>query len=400
MLVRLLLLSALVAITSYVAAAQESHRVVFDAWYHSRQPDSDVPEWKVLSEGGSTREARIERAPRRIRLLGRYGNADTLRLNLDALPRHQRLRISIGLHIIGSWDGVHDDDKVLMLANGTPFLDASFSNTIYRQTYPAIQNNRTYPPRTGARNRNMLGYRFVEPGVYDGAMDATYEVSAIVEHTASSLVLDVTARLRDVHPGIDNESWGIEHVTVGIEDRVTDSERPVPSVELPVEDAIRYNVTDERVVAGYTQDEDFPDLPPGSPLERDLHLTILRSECNSCGDACLTYVYTVYSDRWVNVWSNKPAKGISSWNTQLSEVEYRQIRDKVDMCLALELQREYHDAAIEEANPGITHCQLLLRDLVKEQSVLVHAGEPQGLRELMQLVMRTLAGHGWIPIPH
>jgi hypothetical protein len=116
------------------------------------------------------------------------------------------------------------------------------------------------------------------------------------------------------------------------------------------------------VVAGYTQDDDFPGLVPGTPLERDLHLTLLRSECNSCGEACLMYVYTIYSDRWVNVWSNKPAKGPSSWYTQLTEQEFAAIRSKISACLAIAMAREYHDAAIEEQQPGITHCQIMLRD--------------------------------------
>lgn len=381
------------------AMGQGASRIVFDAWYHSRPADSAMPEWTLHRPDG-VHVPTLVRAPRRMRLLGRFGNADTLRLRVTDLPRHQRLKIEIGVHIIGSWDGVRDDDRLRITLAGSTIVDASFSNTIDRQTYPALHAGRTYPPRTGARNRNLLGFKFVEPGVYDGPMDASYVISGTIDHTAPFATLDITARLRDVRAGLDNESWGIEHVTVSIEDRVTDSERPVLASAPPADEVVRYDVRDERVVAGYTQDDDFPGLAPGTPLERDLHLTLLRSECNSCGEACLTYVYTLYSDRWVNVWSNKPAKGPSSWYTQLTESEFAAIRERISATLALALAREYHDPVIEEQNPGLVHCQILLRDLVTEQNVLVHAGEPPELRDLMQLVMSTLKQHGWVPIPH
>jgi hypothetical protein len=388
-----------ILLTPMMGRGQGASRVVFDAWYHSRAADSAAPEWTVHGVSG-VRTPVIERAPRRMRLLGRFGGGDTLRLRITDLPRHQRLRVDVGVHIIGSWDGVRDDDRLRITLAGSTVIDASFSNTIDRQSFPALRAGRTYPPRTGARNRNMLGYRFTEPGVYNGPMDASYVISGTIDHTAPFATLDISAKLRDVRPGLENESWGIEHVTVSIEDRVTDSERPTALTAPVPDDVLRYDVQDERVVAGYTQDDDFPGLVPGTPLERDLHLTLLRSECNSCGEACLMYVYTIYSDRWVNVWSNKPAKGPSSWYTQLTEQEFAAIRSKISACLAIAMAREYHDAAIEEQQPGITHCQIMLRDLTTEQHVLVHAGEPPELRDLMQLVMSTLREHGWVPIPH
>ncbi|NQW30627.1 MAG: hypothetical protein HQ472_08950 [Ignavibacteria bacterium] len=380
---------------------QSSKRVIFQHYYHSMQTDDTLSDIALHSVGGTTKPPTITRAPRRLRLLGRFGDSDTLRYVIPISMQQKRITVDAAFHIIGSWDGTVDDDRFEITVNRKLVFSESFSNTTYRQSFPGSEKSRTYPSRTGARNKNMLGYRFVEPGIYDGPLDATYEIERSITNTDSVVVVDVYAKLKDVKPGLENESWGMEHLIVSVDYELPPSITPtrVP-LRIIDKEIIEFEGSDDRAVAGFKQDEDFPGLVGGLPVPLDVHARVIQTRCTSCGDVCLLYTYTLYTDGWVNVWNNREARGESTWWGQFTKDELDSVCAMVDSCLALTMQKEYATSDDSGEHGTTAHCQLLLRNFHTEETVSVDSGEPPELSFLMQYMMTTLKKHRWFPIPY
>lgn len=386
--------------------AQQTRRTLFQHYYHSMQPSDTVAGVLLLSDAGTTKPPTITRSPRRLKLLGRFGASDTLRYIIPTPLPHKRIVLDVAFHVIGSWDGVTDDDRFIITARGSgsstksEVLSESFSNTTYRQSYPGAELRNSFPSRCGARNKNMLGFRFVEPKVYDGPLDATYEIERTVSHTDTVLIVDVFAKLTDMKPGIENESWGMEHMVVLLDYDLPPSITParVPTRILDRE-IIEFAGQDVRAVAGFKQDEDFPGISPEFESQLDVHARIIQTRCTSCGDVCLLYTYTLYSDGWINVWNNREPHGEATWWGQFSAEELDSANKMIDQCLSITMEKEYatSDASEEHSKP---HCQLLLRNFQKEQTVSVDSGEPPQLTSLMSYMMGTLKRHGWFPTPY
>ena len=393
-------LLVLVASTAY--SQRQKRELVYKTYFTSYAADSVPPLWTMTRNGKPVAKPPISTSPRGITHLGRLGNDDKLELKLTQLPRHESLKLRVGFHVIGSWDGEHDQDRLKFMVDDQTFLDATFSNTIFKQSFPSKNKKRSFPARTGARNSNMLAYRFVEPGVFDGFMDATYEIEYEVKHKASEASITFDAVLKDVREGLDNESWGIEHIEVIAMGRMPSADIwPVKLQEHRIYDAeiIEYDGDDVRAIAGYTQDSDLDGIIPGSPWENESHVTLLKTKSMSCGDICLMYNYVIYTDGWVNVWSNREAYGEAMWTTMLTREELDTVRYKVANCLKHELHPEY-EAEDADTNPGIPHHEILLRAYGQEFGINFMGGEPAEITETLTIVLGMLKRHGWEPTPY
>ncbi len=144
--------------------------------------------------------------------LGPFG-AETIDLNLDEeLPPHQSVTVSLDLFIIRSWDGNapglgfdrfqirHDDDP-------DPTFNASFTNSgprsITTQSYPYQFEQKECPGTTGASEVGTLGFDF-----RGSARNSVYRISNSFAHRSSTL------RIRFSGVGLNDESWGLDNVSV------------------------------------------------------------------------------------------------------------------------------------------------------------------------------------------
>jgi hypothetical protein len=151
------------------------------------------------------------------RFLGSFGN-DDVRLTLPAsqVPAGTKvLRVEFDLFVLRTWDGNHDqsgsgpDRWSLTLGNGVALLDTTFSNNhpnsgFAGQAYPEPFGTGQFPPGTGAREINTLGYTFGEQ-----PFDAVYALSRAFTYTGGDVVLSFQGLLTT--PGFD-ESWGLDNV--------------------------------------------------------------------------------------------------------------------------------------------------------------------------------------------
>lgn len=191
-------------------------------WYYrldgtdtARPTDAVLAPWSV-GQNGRQGPLPIEQAGRRW-IVGRLGNV-VLRGIFEIPAGADAVEVRIGLHVIGSWDGVLDNDRWSVRINGADVFDETFSNTTFRQSYPARRPGKDYPQRTGAWAKNILPFRYVEAGVYDGVLDAFYILTFTRPLDEPSIVIELEGRLRDVRPGIANESWAVSLVELRLLD--------------------------------------------------------------------------------------------------------------------------------------------------------------------------------------
>jgi hypothetical protein len=167
---------------------------------------------------------RLATAPNGQSFLGEFSN-ETASLTLDNLPTHSQVTVELDLYIIRSWDGnmveIPDDfipyrqmrsvdglftigpDKFQVRTGETVLLDTTFANwTQFPQNYPVANS----PARTGATAVDTLGYFF-----QTFPMDTTYRIRLTFDHSDPTLVLDFTGSSLQ---RIEDESWGIDNVTV------------------------------------------------------------------------------------------------------------------------------------------------------------------------------------------
>ncbi|MCX6140859.1 MAG: hypothetical protein NTX15_08535 [Candidatus Kapabacteria bacterium] len=379
-------------------AAQDRGIAVFQEWYPSKRADSTMASWS-LRQGADMALPRVSKSPRGIRLLGPFDVGDALRLELKQLPRHTLLRVDIGWHIIGPWQGASSNDRFMAMVDGRSIIDATFSNTIDAQSWPNSSGTRTHPPRTRARNSNMLGYSCSYTSDYIGPMDATYETSVTIAHTSSSATLDLSSLLIHFMLDTNRKQWGLDHVVISVLDPYTESELPSRSATTTKLDVATYDGNDPREIAEFAQDEHFPGISSTSALARDLHVSYIRNECHSCGDVCLMYHYRLYTDGWLSVWSNRSPKGKATYCVQLDSIEHDSLSQLISLCVSQPLEHAYHDQTYEDTHPDLTHCELVMIVDEKELKTEVYAGEPPALRQLMKSIMSILEKRGWAPIP-
>jgi hypothetical protein len=156
-------------------------------------------------------------------VLGQYNN-DGFSLKLNNLPKHDLISISFDLYIHDSWDGNKQapdgPDIWEMLINGSPFIDATFSNSACAagnlcspQSYPFDYPNNYNNPKTGA-------YRTDLPGVCGTKSDphgtTLYKIVKTFRNSDNALVLQCLDKL--VQSNTDNpkcdESWSVDNIIV------------------------------------------------------------------------------------------------------------------------------------------------------------------------------------------
>lgn len=159
------------------------------------------------------------------RFLGQFSN-NAVGLTLANLPSHTDVTVSLDLFIISSWDGncevnLHGghcgpDIWNLDVRGGPSLLHTTFSNIIdmpvgwsQSQAYPGSFPTSDYPAKTGAAESNTLGYMSMI-GLYG---DSVYTLSFTVPHIEDSVTFDFSA---EGLQGIEDESWGLDNVSVSV----------------------------------------------------------------------------------------------------------------------------------------------------------------------------------------
>ena len=94
-----------------------------------------------------------------------YPFSQTIRLNLDTIPPHKKIKVSFDLYIIGDWQGNGEADLILPSIfsfgeSGEPVMvQTTFCNlATCRQSYPGVFLLNAYPPFYGAEEYGGLGY--------------------------------------------------------------------------------------------------------------------------------------------------------------------------------------------------------------------------------------------------
>jgi hypothetical protein len=185
----------------------------------------------VTPKEGSTLEAppvtNTDSPNRRQRYLGPFGGPrlaentpefnrtrvqQTISLKLKKLPSHKSITVSFDLCVLSSWDGNNPhfgpDRWSLTVENDLELLDTTFSNNPKTGVYDL--SNQDYPKKsskfqTGAAAVNTLGSKFFG--------DSIYRLSFTFDHVADDLVLNFSSDLFE-GKGTDDESWGLDNVTV------------------------------------------------------------------------------------------------------------------------------------------------------------------------------------------
>lgn len=158
--------------------------------------------------------------------LGEFSN-ETVTLTLANLPQHSQVIVGFDLLLIRSWDGnltgnswiptgvdpisptavgeIGPDQWNLTVA-GQEQIHTTFSNWDpigFMQAYPGNFPGGDYQARTGATANNSMCYE----------QDSTYRMQYTVAHSGADLTIDFSALGLQT---IDNESWGLDNVTVSI----------------------------------------------------------------------------------------------------------------------------------------------------------------------------------------
>lgn len=144
------------------------------------------------------------------KFLGQFGN-QTVSLTLDDLSIHNMVSLSLDLFVINSWDGVGPngpDVWTLGVEGGPMLLNTTFSNVEElgrKQSYPDSYPGAEYPAGTGAAEIDTLGYTYYGNSVY--------HLEYSFAHSDDSIVFNFSASGLQ---GINDESWGIDNVTVDV----------------------------------------------------------------------------------------------------------------------------------------------------------------------------------------
>jgi hypothetical protein len=160
----------------------------------------------------------------------------TLTLGLGA---HTTVTLAFDLYVIRSWDGngANGGERYLVDASGPSLLFTGFANNDAKDQCFPDNCPASNPTKSGAAEVNTLGYDQNIGG------DAVYHLFFTFPHTASTLTLHfIGAGLQDsttgdtVFPGLTDESWGIDNVTV-VDDSVTTAV-PAPATLLLIASAV------------------------------------------------------------------------------------------------------------------------------------------------------------------
>lgn len=263
-------------------------------------------------------------------------------------------------------------------------LYATFSNTTYRQSYPDRVGVAVHRQRTGVHKQNTLGFKFVEKDVYNGSLDATYVISSFIRHSADTLRVDVQGILRDLRPGIENESWALLSFDVGVVTATTDGLHKVPQID-----------------TSFSEDV-FPGIVPSSDIVHALRIPLIVIECQPCAIGCSAVSIAVYTDGTAAAWK-KPFHGREpALAFDLTVEEAQQVERAVERCLGDTLVREHLVTVIDQAqdrHPEQRNCTITLGVGEQAFTCIVHDWGTGSLEELHQLLRVVFERHGWTDGP-
>jgi hypothetical protein len=154
-------------------------------------------------------------------------SGQTTSLSLASLPPHTQITVAFDLYVIRSWDGSDPnfgpDHWRLFVENGKlegpTLLDTTFSNAVIPspgatnnlQSFGGLGATGLFPAFTGAAEVDTLGYTVQRVSGEVEPMDSVYHFTFTLDHTAS--------QIRFVFQGlglqgVDDESWGLDNVSV------------------------------------------------------------------------------------------------------------------------------------------------------------------------------------------
>lgn len=155
-------------------------------------------------------------------IVGYYHNEE-LAVNLDGLPSHNLLKITLEILIHDTWDGNTSDgiagpDQWFFGVDNEEVFRTTFSNTPCESTYCLYQSypdtfSQTNRPKTGAIQTTMPGLCWF--GTTDN-YTTRYSISKIIEHSKSNARIYMNSDLVAINasdPKCD-ESWSLAGVTV------------------------------------------------------------------------------------------------------------------------------------------------------------------------------------------
>lgn len=190
-------------------------------------------DFETAAPGKEWSEDKVEVTPKDNRhFLGGF-TTEKLTLKLEKLPRHKYIRISLDLYIMGAWDGNGTvsapggrvgPDVWRMGVEGRPVLlvDETFSNMDFEsrwvtdaamtQSYPSVLPGEVFPAKTGAAERNTLGFEWATSDTIMRQVDSVYKLSFVIPHDAAEVQFNFQGA-QGLQPAAD-ENWGLDNVKV------------------------------------------------------------------------------------------------------------------------------------------------------------------------------------------
>jgi hypothetical protein len=158
--------------------------------------------------------------------IGRYNNGG-FSLNLDHLPPHKAIQITVEPYMHDSWDGnnnyggIDGPDVWTMYADGEELVNSSFSNSPCNSMYCLFQS---YPARYSGgiiNNPPKTDVMTVLPGFcYSGYTYGTsvYKIAKTISHSKSTLSINFKDILvqTNVSDPLCDESWSVGLLKVKI----------------------------------------------------------------------------------------------------------------------------------------------------------------------------------------
>ena len=215
------------------------------------------PEWS---------SAKTETSPEGGRkYLGQFAN-ESVALTVRRLPPHQLVQVSFDLFVIRNWYGSHPkwgpNVWELAVAGGPTLLRTTFSNADFyagcRQAFPDWVGIADSPPRTGAAERNSLGYVYTgPPEIQPRVLDSVYRLNLTFPHAGADITLKFSAS------GLEKETaqtWGLDNVSVSVLSAVSSIDDEAMKglwEELASEDSQRASEAARRLIASGEQAVEF-----------------------------------------------------------------------------------------------------------------------------------------------
>jgi len=153
-----------------------------------------------------------------------FFNNNGFKLELNDLPGHNMVKVSLDLHIHNYWNGnsqgVEGPDIWKMLIDNEEIVNTTFANTFCGSTYCQYQSYpenriRSFPPKTGAVDTNL-------PGLYEQTNNlgwtTKYRITRIINHTNNSILLQCFDELRQENVSLpqEDESWSVGRIVISV----------------------------------------------------------------------------------------------------------------------------------------------------------------------------------------